>query len=77
MDVNVIIELLKAHWFEILLILGIVFILRSLKYIIIAILIVLGLSYFGILDIDNLKSVFENIISKIDILEILKAIGGR
>jgi len=50
MDVSSIFSLLQQHWFEVLIILGIAFILRNLKWIAIAVLVFLALSHFGYLE---------------------------
>ena len=53
MDVSSIFDLLQQYWLEIGIILAIVFVLRNLKWIAIAVLVFLALSHFGYLD--NIK----------------------
>jgi hypothetical protein len=62
MDVSSIFDLLQQYWLEIGIILAIVFVLRNLKWIAIAVLVFLALSYFGLLD-----SIKELILSYIPI----------
>ncbi|AEF96055.1 hypothetical protein [Methanotorris igneus] len=50
MDVSSILSIIQQHWLEILIILAIGFILRNIKWIAIAVLIFIALSYFGLLD---------------------------
>jgi hypothetical protein len=45
---------------EIGLILIVIFVLRNLQLIIISVLIIAGLSYFGLLDVDNLKGLITS-----------------
>ena len=60
---------IQSHILEIGLILIVIFALRNWQLILISCLIVMGLSHFGILDIENIK---EFIISQIDNLNIMK-----
>ena len=71
MDVSSIFSLLQQHWLEITIILAIVFILRNLKYFIIAGIIFLGMSYFGISLTDVIKAIFE-VLSSHGILDSIK-----
>ncbi len=50
MDVSSILSIIQQHWLEVLIFLSIVFILRNLKWIIIAGLIFVVLLHFGYLD---------------------------
>ena len=60
---------IQSHILEIGLILIVIFALRNWQLILISCLIIMGLSHFGILDIENIK---EFIISQIDNLNIMK-----
>ena len=69
MDTEVIMTFVQSHMLEIGLILVLIFILRNWQLILISCLIVIGLSHFGVLDVENIK---EFIISQIDNLNIME-----
>jgi len=60
MDVDTIMTFFQSHMLEIGLILIVIFVLRNLQLIIISVLIIAGLSYFGLLDVDNLKGLITS-----------------
>jgi len=71
MNIESIIAFIQSHILEIVLMLALIFVLRNWQLILISCLIVAGLSYFGLLNIENIK---EFIITQIDNLNISEII---
>ena len=61
MDPETILTFIQSHMLEIGLILIIIFAIRNWELIVVAVLIVIGLSYFGILDSENIKEFIINL----------------
>jgi len=61
MNSETILSFIQSHILEIGLILAIIFVLRNWELIVVAVLIVIGLSYFGILDSENIKEFIINL----------------
>jgi len=61
MNSETILSFIQSHILEIGLILAIIFVLRNWGLIVVAVLIVIGLSYFGILDSENIKEFIINL----------------
>jgi len=61
MNSETILSFIQSHILEIGLILIIIFAIRNWELIVVAVLIVIGLSYFGILDSENIKEFIINL----------------
>jgi len=65
MNTEIILSFIQSHMLEIGLIIIIIFAIRNWELIVVAILIVISLSYFGILDTENIRELITNLIENL------------